>query len=174
MTFPFDVKIGTKSVLFGVHQFLWHPWTVYRAWCYIYGPPTTWTQLLAILLHDAGYVGMPNIDGPEGKQHPHRGATWVGKIVRFFGGNDWAAYFFAVCHSRCAAAEIGLPVSALYAADKLSIFFEPDWLYLLRARLSGEIKEFKSNDGMADKTDREWLRAYKKDVLGRPEIARLL
>lgn len=26
------MRIGTKSILFGVHQFIWHPVTVYIAW----------------------------------------------------------------------------------------------------------------------------------------------
>lgn len=169
------MKIGTRSVLFGVHAFWFHPIVVYRAWRYLYGPPTTWTELLAILLHDAGYIGMPDIDGEAGKRHPYRGAAWVARIVRFFGGGDgWEAYLFTACHSRHTAAEIGLPVSPLYHADKLSIFFEPEWFYIFRARLSGEIVEFKSRAGMADDTDVEWLRAYKKDLLSRPELKRLL
>lgn len=57
--------VGTRSLLFGVHQFLWHPWTVYRAWRYLYGKPT-WREVVCIFLHDLGYFGKPNMDGEEG------------------------------------------------------------------------------------------------------------
>ncbi|MCK5235828.1 MAG: hypothetical protein KAR06_02490, partial [Deltaproteobacteria bacterium] len=60
--------VGTKSLLFGVHQFIWHPITVLIAWCKLYGWPT-WPELVCIIVHDWGYWGKPNMDGPEGEKH---------------------------------------------------------------------------------------------------------
>lgn len=74
------MKMGTKSVLFGAHQFMIHPWFVAAAWAKLYG----WRQLtdprlwLAFFLHDLGYWGMPNMDGPEGEWHPAWGAGIMG------------------------------------------------------------------------------------------------
>src|SRR5688572_16148490 len=131
------MKIGTKSVLFGVHQFLWHPLTVLLAWRRLYGWPN-WKQTIAIFCHDLGYWGCPNIDGPEGKSHPRRGALLASRIVGQFTtplfNYDIHTYYFTLLHSRDAAKGEGKPVSALYAADKASILFDPKWLYLLRAR----------------------------------------
>lgn len=66
---------GTKSLLFGVHQFLWHPLTVLLAWVYLYRSFPNPKELLCIFVHDWGYWGCPNMDGPEGERHPERAAT---------------------------------------------------------------------------------------------------
>src|SRR6185436_3798247 len=137
------MKIGTRSILYGVHAFWFHPIVVLLAWIRLYRRLPNWCQLIAIFCHDLGYKKLPNIDGEEGKRHPAKGAALAASIVAFFKGRSWDTYFFSLLHSRDAAAQVGLPVSALYAPDKYAIWFEPAWFYLLRARLSGEIREFK-------------------------------
>lgn len=173
------MKIGTRSILFGVHAFWWHPLVVLLAWFRLYKSFPKWWQLIAIFCHDLGYWGLPNIDGPEGKQHPTKGAALTAKIVALFMGPSWDVYFFSLLHSRDAAARAGLPVSDLYAPDKYAIWFEPAWFYLLRARLSSEIHEFKQHaiDAKhipAGATDREWLDFYRNNIANRPDIKRLL
>jgi hypothetical protein len=147
------MKIGTKSLLFGVHQFLWHPVTVALAWRKLYGKWPTWEQAVCIFFHDWGYWGKPNMDGPEGKAHPEAGARIAAKIIfkiaRFRGARLGDAallyadvYLFTLCHSTAAAEARGLKPSQLYYADKACVLHEPRWLYLLRAKASGEVWEY--------------------------------
>lgn len=173
------MKIGTRSILFGVHAFWWHPIVVLLAWLRLYKSFPTWWQLIAIFCHDLGYWNLPNIDGEEGKNHPWRGAAIAGNLVRFLTGAGWNTYIFSLLHSRDAAARLEIPVSELYAADKYAVWFEPAWFYLLRARLSGEIHEFRQHaidtgHLPAGATDREWFNFYRNNVRNRPEIKALL
>jgi len=147
------MKVGTKSLLIGVHQILWHPFTVYRAWTRLYGRPTV-REAICILLHDWGYWGSSEMDGANGVRHPEVGAAVVG----FFFGD--AHRELVLLHSRRYAREHGRDPSKLCWADKLSIVYEPDWFYLLRARASGELDEYRRqalNWIGPDKSDREWL-----------------
>ena len=133
------MRIGTKSLLFGIHQIFWHPFVVYRAWCYLYGRPT-YKELICIFIHDWGYWGKPDLDGSEGILHPRHGAYLAHK---WFGFEYWK---LCACHSRSYILKMsigisGLEPSRLCWADKMSFIFEPRWFYLLRAQLSGELKE---------------------------------
>lgn len=177
------LAIGTRSILFGVHQFLWHPLTVLLAWRKLYKHWPQWSQLVAIFCHDLGYWGCTNIDGHEGKEHPMRGAMLAARIVGLFRPHpcnyDIHVFYFCLLHSRSVAKLNGKEVSALYAADKVSILYDPKWLYLLRARLSGEIKEFKAHavrEGLLKEgaTDGQWYDDYKALVRNRKGIKELL
>jgi len=64
------MKVGTKSVLFGAHCFFLHPWFVAAAWWKLYGFPFDLRLWVAFFCHDLGYLGKPNMDGPEGETHP--------------------------------------------------------------------------------------------------------
>lgn len=130
------LPVGTRSVLWGVHQFLWHPVTAYRAWVALYGRPT-WRELVCIIIHDWGYWGCPNMDGPEGTAHPELGARLAGWMF----GQEYAD--LVLLHSRHYAKQAGLEPSSMCWSDKLSILYDPPWFYMLRARLSGEIKEYR-------------------------------
>ena len=130
--------LGRRSLLFGVHQLIWHPWTVYRAWKSLYGHPN-WREVVCIIIHDWGYWSASNIDGPEGQRHPELGA----RIARWLFGDEYGD--LVLYHSRHYARLHGQPPSKLCWADKLSILYEPKWFYLLRAKLSGEIHEFRLN-----------------------------
>lgn len=130
------MKIGTKSLIFGVHQFLWHPFTVYRAWKWLYGPPS-WRETVCIFVHDWGYWGEADMDGPSGKFHPELGA----RIARtLFGSFE---HDLVLLHSRSLSSILGQPASKLCWADKLSIAFDPAFFYLFRAWLSGELTEYR-------------------------------
>lgn len=148
------MKIGTKSLLFGVHQIIIHPICVYRAWRYLYGRPK-WREVICIIIHDWGYFGKPNIDGPEGSRHPEYAARLATKLFGIRYG-DLCLY-----HSRHYARDAVQEPSKLCWADKLSIIMEPKWFYLFRARISGELREFREEaaaDGFMsiDQTDSVW------------------
>jgi hypothetical protein len=129
------VKLGTKSLLFGAHQCILHPLCLAIAWTRLYGFPGDPRLWLAFLVHDFGYFGCPNMDGPEGKLHVDLGA----KIMSIF-GEDWGN--FTRYHSRSYAGIAGVPPSRLCVADKLATCLVPARLYLLMVNLTGEIHEY--------------------------------
>ncbi|WP_270619997.1 hypothetical protein [Paenibacillus macerans] len=145
--------LGRRSLIFGVHQFFWHPWTVYRAWKSLYGRPS-WREIICIIVHDWGYWNAPNIDGEEGQQHPELGARITGKLL----GREYGE--LVLYHSRHYARLHGQPPSKLCWADKLSILYDPKWFYLFRSKMTGEIKEYRLNGkdvfGL-ERSDSEWF-----------------
>jgi len=177
------MNVGTKSLLFGVHQFLWHPWTVARAWRFLHGRWPRFPEWVCIFCHDLGYWGCPNMDGPEGQRHPEVGAKLASRIIylyaRFRGHEVDDAEFlgklyyqFSLFHSRFYAKSHNKSVSELFLPDKVCVLFEPRWWYILRASLSGEIHEYMANAG--DRVAQEnfgvttkwtWHAWYQKKIL---------
>lgn len=158
------MKIGTKSILFGVHCWFIHPWFVALAWWKLYGFPWDIRLWVCFFVHDLGYWGMPNIDGEEGERHPWFGARLVGRILdnwnlpdnqESFNADLWtgnkrsANYWqrFCLYHSRFLAKKYGTCFSPLCVADKLSMWLVPRWLYLIQANLTGEIHEYMKGQG---------------------------
>ena len=135
------MKIGTKSVLFGAHQFLIHPLFLARAWWILYGLPWSPKLWIAFFVHDLGYIGKLNMDGDEGEQHPYLGARIMGWLF----GPEW--FDFSLYHSRFLAKQHDRTPSSLCAADKLATALEPSWLYLPRVWLTGELIEYMSLAG---------------------------
>lgn len=129
------MKIGTKSVLFGAHCFLIHPIFVFIAWWKLYGFPYDPRLWVAFFVHDLGYWGKPNMDGPEGETHVELGS----KIMSIF-GKKWSE--FSMYHSRYYSNKNGAKQSKLCYADKLSFALTPRWLYLPMVNATGEIKEY--------------------------------
>lgn len=141
------MKVGTKSVLFGAHCFLIHWLFVAWAWWNLYGFPLDPRLWAAFIIHDLGYFGKPNMDGPEGERHVEFGAKamhWL--FDRLCDGpgrfRSTAWRDFCLYHSRFYAKRDGQPFSRLCVADKLAIVLTPAWLYLPMARASGEIYEY--------------------------------
>lgn len=149
------MTVGTKSLLFGVHCFLIHPFILAFAWYKLFGFPWDPRLWFVFFLHDIGYFGKPNMDGPEGETHPYfgawvmsllfdwpcalkRGVFWDCVMCRWMG--PWG--LFTLLHSRYLAKRLGLEPSRLAIADKLVIAIEPSWLYLPRAIASGEIEDY--------------------------------
>lgn len=130
------MTVGTKSILFGAHQFLLHPFFVAEAWRRLYGFPWNPRLWVAFFVHDIGYLGKPNMDGPEGEQHVELGAM----IMGWFFGEQLG--HLCLYHSRFYAKKAGVKISRLGIADKLSIVLTPYWLYLPLVRLSGEWHEY--------------------------------
>ncbi len=150
------MKKGTKSLLFGVHQFLWHPFTVLLAWIWLYRKFPGWRELICIIIHDWGYRGKENMDDEEGEKHPELAFKIAKKIFK----DEYYAYL-CLYHSRHYARLYGAEPSMLCWADKLSIMFDPIWLYLPRAIMSGEINEYRKNCAKSNfvpisATNREW------------------
>jgi hypothetical protein len=138
------VKIGTKSVLYGAHCFFLHPWFVAAAWWKLYSFPWDPRLWIAFFIHDLGYFGKPNMDGPEGEEHPRWAAT---VMYRLFGQKWWE---FCMYHSRYFAKKNNHAVSKLCFADKLSFVLTPRWLYLPMVNATGEIQEYLHNAQRAD------------------------
>ena len=135
------LSMGTRSILFGVHQFLLHPIFIALAWCKLYGfsyDPRLW---IAFIVHDLGYWGKPNMDGPEGETHVEWGANLM---HRWFG---WWWGDFCRYHSRFIAKSDGRQFSRLCVADKYLICIMPSCLYLFLARASGELYEYMRGAG---------------------------
>ena len=132
------MKLGTKSLLYGAHCFLLHPWFVAAAWTRIYGFPFDPRLWIAFFVHDLGYLGKPNMDGTEGQTHVELGAT----IMRILFGKPWGD--FTRYHSRFYAKRDGRHFSRLCVADKLALSLTPPWLYLPMVRRTGEIQEYKA------------------------------
>lgn len=144
------MRVGTKSVLFGAHQFLIHPWFVAWAWWTLYGFPFDLRLWVAFFVHDLGYIGKPNMDGQDGELHPWLGARIMTSLFdigrRTFRFSDMSPIgewgFFALLHSRYYAKTMGMQPSRLCMADKLAIALTPGWLYLPMVRATGEIHEY--------------------------------
>jgi len=182
---------GTKSLLFGVHQFFWHPITVARGWRRLYGKwPRGW-DWIAILVHDWGYWGCEKMDDEKGERHPIFGAQLIAKISikwsRLFGESQVKRVCRAIdlfelvrYHSRYLSAKEREQPSQLCWADKMSPAFDPPWFYIFRARLSGELKEYReaaANGGRVFDSDAQWYdwlrKKCEKDAIEkRPAIPR--
>lgn len=132
-----------------------HPWFVAWAWIKLFGFPWDPRFWVAFIGHDLGYLGKPNMDGPEGETHPELGATLVHWLCDWswerHSGRWWDPkayrrsrtwYYFSLCHSRHYSKRVGLPISRLAIADKLAFCLEPGWLYLPRVRATGELGEY--------------------------------
>lgn len=160
------VPVGTRSLIFGVHNVFYHPFTVYKAWLKLYGRPSL-KETICIITHDWGYINCQNIDGEEGQNHPEL----AGRISRKLFGSKYEK--LCLCHSRNYAKKISQQPSKLCYADKLSIAYETWWTYLPRAWLSGELKEYRLNSATSNLvpitvSNREWfhrIQAYYTEIV---------
>jgi hypothetical protein len=138
------MRVGTKSVLFGAHCFFIHPWFVAVGWWKLFGFPRDPRLWLAFFVHDLGYWGKPNMDGPEGERHPEFGARVMGRLF----GLKWAQ--LCLYHSRYYAKANNAHHSQLCFADKLAFAMTPRWIYLPMTTATGEIREYMRNAQKAD------------------------
>jgi hypothetical protein len=132
------LPIGTRSLLFGVHQFVLHPLFLALAWWKLYGAPINPRLWVAFIVHDWGYWGKHDMDGDDGQTHPELG----GRIMTRLFGPEWGD--FTRLHSRYYAKRERREPSPLCAAAKLVLAVTPIWLYLMLARASGEVAEYMS------------------------------
>ena len=161
------LPIGTRSLLFGVHHWALHGTAALLGWRRVFGEWPTWREAVCIAIHDVGYLGKRTMDGPDGARHPALG----GAIARKLFGREYEA--LVVLHSGRVAEHLGLPVSKLYAADKASIAYYPAWLYVLLARLTGEMREYRSTEHPGSRptstasSDFEWFRQTRDSMVAR-------
>ena len=134
--------------------------------------PRLW---VCFLVHDWGYWGKADMNGPEGETHVELGARVAGWLLDGWGGYQFFGlrvdrsqktwHDFSLFHSRHYAQKQGEAPSRLCIADKLAITVGPGWLYLALANLSGEIHEYMTQTrGNSDelmlaacKSQRTWL-----------------
>jgi hypothetical protein len=151
------MKRGTKSLLFGVHQFIIHPVIVAIAWYKLYGFPFDPRIWIAFIVHDWGYWGCSQMDGEEGDKHPIVGAKIMHIFDKFLYEEPYGPhsklgdgipifddkwYNFCLYHSRFFAKQNNAQPSKLCMADKLAVYYYPNWLYIFLAKLSGELWEY--------------------------------
>ncbi len=160
------MNIGTKSLLYGGHQFILHPLFVYLAWIKVYRRLPSFWESCAIAIHDWGYWGKPNIDGPEGEDHPR----WAAEQLHSLTGKHelWELCNF---HSRFQARRYpGGKPSKLCLPDKMGVAFLPAWLWVALCTLSGELKEYQtaakysSAEREMKKHPIAWFRHYRAAV----------
>ena len=130
------MTVGTRSVLYGAHCAVLHPWFLAVAWSKLYGFPWDVRLWASFWLHDIGYISKPNMDGSEGETHVELGARIMGLLF----GESWAA--FTAAHSRYWAKRNDRQFSRLCVADKLAFVLTPAWLYLPMTRATGELSEY--------------------------------
>lgn len=162
------MKMGTRSLLFGAHQFLIHPALVLAGWFKIYGfraveykahpdsdtirvritSPMLWA---AAFFHDLGYFGLSDMDGHEGQMHPILSGMMFGVFCDIIGvSNRHSWSWFVETHSRHTwnwYREFSVPeleMSPLAHADKMATVLFPSWAYIAMVRATGEIREYQS------------------------------
>ncbi|MEA5113040.1 MAG: hypothetical protein VB050_03350 [Geobacteraceae bacterium] len=83
------------------------------------------------------------MDDEDGETHPMLGAEIAQWLFDDVEKPPYRYYNLCLLHSRHYARRLHRDPSPLCWADKLSIMFEPWWLYLPRAWASGELTEYR-------------------------------
>jgi hypothetical protein len=128
---------GTRSVLFGCHSPI-HAFYVIVAWKELYGKyPKPW-ELICILLHDLGHLGLNYLSDPEQKKkHWVLGAGIAGAL---FGQKGMDLVAGHTIHS-------GFPISRLKKPDKFSHIIASErwmaWYYWIEGLEGFPPKEWK-------------------------------
>lgn len=160
------MKIGTKSLLFGVHQVFLHPLFVLWGWKKLYDWPN-WKELVCIVIHDWGYWGCSDMDGGEGEKHTFFGAKLASVFFDKYNKLDW--YYFCLNHSRFCAKRYMTKPSKLCWADKFGTALMPTWLWAFLARLSGEVDEYlnaqKDETLKGIKDPHKFFKKYKNELV---------
>ena len=178
------MKIGTKSLLFGCHQFVLHPVYTYVAWRKLYNEFPSLGETVAIIIHDWGYWGKSNLDGEEGERHPewahnffHKISSIYTKIPTKYYSNDRFWYFerlanLCLYHSRFYAKKFEQEPSKLCWADKYGTTLYGKHLWSFLATISGELKEYMTNDkyeiyykGAENDGKFKWFTEYVKFIM---------
>lgn len=119
---------GTRSYLFGCHQFLIHPLVVLIAWKKIYKRyPKPW-EIVCIFLHDIGHIGKEYLTNYEEKRmHWKLGASIAFSLFGLKG--------LLLVGGHTSKSE--LKRSKLFWADKYSWLIAPRWWLKLNDKVEG-------------------------------------
>lgn len=155
------MTLGTKSLLFGVHQFILHPLLVLIAWVKLYGSFPNWKELVCIIIHDWGYWGVADVKGERGDRHPEYGAKLA---FKWFG---FKYHRFILGHSSFYIARHGVKRSKLLAPDKYWHCMVPLWFYKIMSVPTGEFKYYRGMQHARQVTaledsDKEWWSKLQK------------
>lgn len=136
------MTLGTKTLLFGVHQILVHqilvhPLMVLMAWVKIYRSFPTWRELVCIFIHDWGYWGMKSLKCSEGDKHPELGAQIANRIF----GPKYRDFILG--HSTFYTVREDISVSKLMAPDKYWHCMVPLWFYKCLSVPTGEFNHYR-------------------------------
>jgi hypothetical protein len=149
------MNLGTKTLLFGVHQIAIHPFLVVVAWVKIYNSFPSWRELICIFIHDWGYWGKPSLKCADGDKHPELG----GKIAGWLFDEKWRD--FVLGHSSFYVKRNGISKSKLFYPDKYWHCLIPLWFYKILAVPTGEFKHYRElkharQVSELNATDQEW------------------
>lgn len=165
------MKVGTKSLLFGVHQVFIHPIFTALGWIKIYGFSAEeyvwWKLILCFIWHDWGYWNCSDMDGEYGVDHPELGGRIASLCLDRY-QRDWDSYHLCIYHSRFYAKKHYADPSKLCWADKLGTASMPTWLWVFLARLSGELSEYIDNQKYeihGPKCPYEFFNKYKNELV---------
>lgn len=112
------ISQGTISVFFGCHSIVMHSLLVIMAWKRLYGRyPQSW-QVVCIILHDIGHLGLNYLDDYEAKKTHWRLGARIATLLFGQQGFDFVA-------GHCEYS--GVSLSALHKADKYSWSLAPSW-----------------------------------------------
>jgi hypothetical protein len=155
------MTLGTKTLLFGVHQVFIHPLLVTVAWVKLYRSFPSWREMFCIVIHDWGYWGKPDLKNADGDAHPELGAKIAGRVL----GPEWSDFILG--HSSFYMVRKGVKQSKLFGPDKYWHCMIPLWLYKMLSVPSGEFKhyrELKHARQVADQeeSDAEWWAKLQK------------
>ena len=121
---------------------------MWLAWVWLYRKFPRWQELVCIVIHDWGYWGKANMDDEAGERHPEWAARWARehldiRLLGWFYPSQDEYHDLCLYHSRHYARHTGQEPSRLCWADKYSIVFDPWWMYLPRAWMTGELTEYR-------------------------------
>ena len=131
------ISLGTKTLLFGVHQIFVHPALVTWAWVHLYGSFPSFKEFVCIFIHDWGYWGVEELKGEEGDRHPELGAKIATKLF----GKEWGD--FVLGHSMYYCTRNNLKRSSLFDADKYWHCMVPFWFYRILSQPTGELQHYR-------------------------------
>jgi hypothetical protein len=128
------MKEGTRSVLFGCHNPLFHGLCVLAAWRITYKSWPKWWQIICIFVHDVGVWGRQYLsDDTAKKGHWELGARWSMLIVHRLSTMRRKHYLMHRAWQLCAGHapnESGYVRSELWLPDKKSWLIAPMvWLW---------------------------------------------
>ncbi len=131
------MRIGSKTLLWGTHQFVLHPAVMLIAFLKIHRRFPSMAEFLAIWVHDWGYWGLSGLDIDGGENHPYVGARIMERFYGIQGRN------LVLGHSATTCRKEGIEKSTLYLPDKYYFILLPPRVHWLLAILSGEHEEYK-------------------------------